>query len=175
MFCLGHYNFKHSLSLPNCLFSVPHQHFCVPCSLIPTFPLIRPALSQMFEHLFLSFCGFSAHQPYVFCLNRMNSQCSLFLWAHYNGFSLLVPFLVPSPPTFFTKAINTTAVQVLWELPNKPGKTEGFRLSYRRVPHGEIQGPIQLPCHVNAHTISHLGEGKWVFDCMNYMKLLMQQ
>ncbi|KTF74529.1 hypothetical protein cypCar_00033809, partial [Cyprinus carpio] len=63
---------------------------------------------------------------------------------------------VPSSPTFFTKAINTTAVQVLWELPNKPGKAEGFRLSYRRVPHGEIQGPIQLPCHVNIHTISHL-------------------
>ncbi|XP_059412389.1 immunoglobulin superfamily DCC subclass member 3-like isoform X2 [Carassius carassius] len=66
---------------------------------------------------------------------------------------------VPSSPTFFTKAINTTAVQVLWELPNKPGKAEGFRLSYRRVPHGEIQGPIQLPCHANIHTISHLDPG----------------
>ncbi|XP_009292645.2 immunoglobulin superfamily DCC subclass member 3 [Danio rerio] len=66
---------------------------------------------------------------------------------------------VPSPPTFFTKAINATAVQVLWELPNKPGKAEGFRLTYRRVPHGEMQGPIQLPCHVNAHIISHLDAG----------------
>ncbi|KAI7798764.1 putative immunoglobulin superfamily DCC subclass member 3-like, partial [Triplophysa rosa] len=66
---------------------------------------------------------------------------------------------VPSPPTFFTKAINTTAVQVLWELPSKPGKTEGFRLTYRRVPIGLMQGPIELPCHVNAHTISHLDRG----------------
>ncbi|KAM6958731.1 immunoglobulin superfamily DCC subclass member 3-like [Aplochiton taeniatus] len=63
---------------------------------------------------------------------------------------------VPAPPTIFTKLVNSTAVQVLWELPSKPGKAEGFRLSYRRVPHGSFQGPIQLPCHINAHTLSPL-------------------
>ncbi|XP_017548383.1 immunoglobulin superfamily DCC subclass member 3 [Pygocentrus nattereri] len=66
---------------------------------------------------------------------------------------------VPTPPAFFTKVVNVTSVQVLWELPNKPGKVEGFRLSYRRVPHGEFQGPIQMSCHTNAHTITHLDPG----------------
>uniref|UniRef100_A0A8C7HR40 Immunoglobulin superfamily DCC subclass member 3 n=1 Tax=Oncorhynchus kisutch TaxID=8019 RepID=A0A8C7HR40_ONCKI len=66
---------------------------------------------------------------------------------------------VPSPPTFFTKVVNSTAVQVLWELPSKPGKAEGFRLTYRRVPHADFQEPVQFPCHVNAHTISRLETG----------------
>ncbi|XP_076013205.1 immunoglobulin superfamily DCC subclass member 3 [Genypterus blacodes] len=66
---------------------------------------------------------------------------------------------VPTPPTFFTKVLNTSAVQVLWELPSKAGKAEGFRLSYRRVPHADYQGPIQLPCDINAHTIANLEVG----------------
>ncbi|XP_029918852.1 immunoglobulin superfamily DCC subclass member 3 [Myripristis murdjan] len=66
---------------------------------------------------------------------------------------------VPTNPTFFTKVMNSSAVQVLWELPSKAGKVEGFRLSYRRVPHADYQGPIQLPCHINAHTIAHLEPG----------------
>ncbi|KAF7645741.1 hypothetical protein LDENG_00199060 [Lucifuga dentata] len=66
---------------------------------------------------------------------------------------------VPTPPTFFTKVVNSSAVQVLWELPDKAGKAEGFRLSYRRVPHADFQGPIQLPPHINAHTIANLETG----------------
>ncbi|KAF1381205.1 hypothetical protein PFLUV_G00151170 [Perca fluviatilis] len=66
---------------------------------------------------------------------------------------------VPTPPTFFTKVINSSTVQVLWELPSKAGKAEGFRLSYRRVPHADFKRPIQLPCHINAHTISKLESG----------------
>ncbi|XP_026156337.1 immunoglobulin superfamily DCC subclass member 3 [Mastacembelus armatus] len=66
---------------------------------------------------------------------------------------------VPTPPTFFTKVVNSSTMQVLWELPSKAGKAEGFRLSYRRVPHSDFQGPIQLPCHVNAHTVSNLEPG----------------
>lgn len=65
---------------------------------------------------------------------------------------------VPAPPTYFTKVLNSSAVQVLWELPTKAGMVEGFRLSYRRVPHAEYQSPIQLPCYVNAHTMSSLGK-----------------
>lgn len=63
----------------------------------------------------------------------------------------------PTPPTFFTKVVNSSSVQVMWELPSKAGKAEGFRLFYRRVPHALFQGPIQLPCLVNAHTIADLG------------------
>ncbi|KAL6099265.1 uncharacterized protein ACO6RY_01117 [Pungitius sinensis] len=66
---------------------------------------------------------------------------------------------VPTPPTFFTKVVNSSAMQVLWELPSKAGKAEGFRLSYRRVPHADFQSPIQLPFHINAHTISKLEPG----------------
>ncbi|XP_058234040.1 immunoglobulin superfamily DCC subclass member 3 [Hemibagrus wyckioides] len=66
---------------------------------------------------------------------------------------------VPSPPAFFTKVVNVTSVQILWELPSKPGKVEGFRLSYRRVPHGDFQGPIQMSCQTNIHTIAHLDAG----------------
>ncbi|XP_029976001.1 immunoglobulin superfamily DCC subclass member 3-like [Salarias fasciatus] len=66
---------------------------------------------------------------------------------------------VPKAPTYFTKVLNSSAVQVLWELPGKPGKAEGFRLSYRRVPQPEYQGPVQLPSHVNAHTLSNLESG----------------
>uniref|UniRef100_A0A4W4H9X2 Immunoglobulin superfamily DCC subclass member 3 n=1 Tax=Electrophorus electricus TaxID=8005 RepID=A0A4W4H9X2_ELEEL len=66
---------------------------------------------------------------------------------------------VPTPPAFFTKVVNMTSVQVLWELPTKPGRVEGFRLSYRRVPHGEFLGPVQMSCHTNVHTVSHLDPG----------------
>uniref|UniRef100_A0A3Q3X134 Immunoglobulin superfamily DCC subclass member 3 n=1 Tax=Mola mola TaxID=94237 RepID=A0A3Q3X134_MOLML len=67
--------------------------------------------------------------------------------------------VVPTPPTFFTKVVNSSSVQVLWELPTKAGKAEGFKLSYRRVPRTVFQGPIQLPCHINAHTITDLEPG----------------
>ncbi|XP_055081451.1 immunoglobulin superfamily DCC subclass member 3 [Periophthalmus magnuspinnatus] len=63
---------------------------------------------------------------------------------------------VPSAPTYFTKVVNSTAVQVLWQLPSKPGKIEGFRLYYRRVPSADFQGPIQTAFHVNAFTITNL-------------------
>lgn len=53
--------------------------------------------------------------------------------------------------------LNSTSVQLVWELPSKAGKAEGFRLAYRRVPHAIFQGPVQLPFHVNTHTITGLG------------------
>lgn len=71
----------------------------------------------------------------------------------------------PAPPTFFTKVVNSSSVQVLWELPSKAGKAEGFRLSYRRVPHALFQGPIQLACLVNAHTITDLGQYSTLLSC----------
>ncbi|XP_048850012.1 immunoglobulin superfamily DCC subclass member 3-like [Brienomyrus brachyistius] len=66
---------------------------------------------------------------------------------------------VPSAPTFFTKVLNSTTVQIFWELPSKPGKVEGFKLSYRKVPQPDFQAPHLLPCHVNTHTLSHLDSG----------------
>ncbi|XP_029360820.1 immunoglobulin superfamily DCC subclass member 3 [Echeneis naucrates] len=63
---------------------------------------------------------------------------------------------VPSSPSFFTKVLNRTAMQVYWELPSKPGKLEGFRLEYRGVSNPDIQGQETFPGHINTHTISHL-------------------
>ncbi|XP_021169262.2 immunoglobulin superfamily DCC subclass member 3 isoform X1 [Fundulus heteroclitus] len=63
---------------------------------------------------------------------------------------------VPSTPSFFTKVLNQTAMQVYWELPAKPGKVEGFRLEYRAVSNPLVQGQEVFPGHINTHTISHL-------------------
>ncbi|KAM3615096.1 uncharacterized protein V6R79_023219 [Siganus canaliculatus] len=63
---------------------------------------------------------------------------------------------VPSSPSFFTKVLNQTAMQVYWELPTKAGMLEGFRLEYRGVSHPDVQGTERFPAHINTHTISHL-------------------
>ncbi|KAF7645014.1 hypothetical protein LDENG_00212070, partial [Lucifuga dentata] len=63
---------------------------------------------------------------------------------------------VPSSPSFFTKVLNQTAMQVYWELPSKPGKVEGFRLDYHGVSNPDIQGQETFPAHINTHTISLL-------------------
>ncbi|KAM3873569.1 immunoglobulin superfamily DCC subclass member 3-like [Diretmus argenteus] len=63
---------------------------------------------------------------------------------------------VPLSPSFFTKVLNQTAMQVYWELPSKPGKVEGFRLVYRGVSHPDFQGQETFPGHINTHTISYL-------------------
>uniref|UniRef100_A0A8D3DPQ2 Uncharacterized protein n=1 Tax=Scophthalmus maximus TaxID=52904 RepID=A0A8D3DPQ2_SCOMX len=63
---------------------------------------------------------------------------------------------VPTSPSFFTKVLNQTAMQVYWELPRRPGALEGFRLEYRGVSHPDIQGQETFPGHINTHTISHL-------------------
>nr|XP_020474375.1 immunoglobulin superfamily DCC subclass member 3-like [Monopterus albus] len=63
---------------------------------------------------------------------------------------------VPSSPSFFTKVLNQTTMQVYWELPSKPGQLEGFKLEYRGVTNPDIQGQDTFPGHINTHTISHL-------------------
>ncbi|XP_064156449.1 immunoglobulin superfamily DCC subclass member 3-like, partial [Anguilla rostrata] len=63
---------------------------------------------------------------------------------------------VPTAPSFFTKVLNSTALQVFWELPSKAGKLVGFKLFHRRVPDPDFQGPYLLPSQINTHTISHL-------------------
>uniref|UniRef100_A0A3B3UQY5 Immunoglobulin superfamily DCC subclass member 3-like n=1 Tax=Poecilia latipinna TaxID=48699 RepID=A0A3B3UQY5_9TELE len=63
---------------------------------------------------------------------------------------------VPSTPSFFTKVLNQTAMQVYWELPSKPGKVEGFRLQYHGVSNPDVQGQEVFPGHINTHTISNL-------------------
>ncbi|XP_029695144.1 immunoglobulin superfamily DCC subclass member 3-like [Takifugu rubripes] len=63
---------------------------------------------------------------------------------------------VPSSPSFFTKVLNQTAMQVYWELPSRPGALEGFRLEYRGVSNPQVHGQETFPAHINTHTISDL-------------------
>ncbi|XP_051577795.1 immunoglobulin superfamily DCC subclass member 3-like [Myxocyprinus asiaticus] len=63
---------------------------------------------------------------------------------------------VPSMPSFFTKVLNSTAMQVFWELPSKPGRVEGFKLSHRMLPQQKFGTEERFPGHINTHTISNL-------------------
>ncbi|XP_065126669.1 immunoglobulin superfamily DCC subclass member 3 [Paramisgurnus dabryanus] len=63
---------------------------------------------------------------------------------------------VPSMPSFFTKVLNSTAMQVFWDLPSKAGRVEGYKLSYRILPQQEFGPEERFPSHINTHTISNL-------------------
>ena len=111
----------------------------------------------------------------VFCLPEVSKHLdvnSLILTLYfYLPLSLsgsLFLLTVPSSPSFFTKVLNKTAMQVFWELPSKPGKVEGFKLAYREVPQPDFQGQEVFPGHINTHTISHLGLSQQLF-CMLFI------
>ncbi|XP_073781730.1 immunoglobulin superfamily DCC subclass member 3 isoform X1 [Danio rerio] len=63
---------------------------------------------------------------------------------------------VPTMPSFFTKVLNSTAMQVFWDLPAKAGRVEGYKLSYRMLPQQEFSHEERFPAHINTHTISNL-------------------
>ncbi|XP_016108692.1 immunoglobulin superfamily DCC subclass member 3-like [Sinocyclocheilus grahami] len=63
---------------------------------------------------------------------------------------------VPTMPSFFTKVLNSTAMQVFWELPAKAGRVEGYKLSHRKLPQQEFRHEERFPAHINTHTISNL-------------------
>lgn len=108
----------------------------------------------------------------LFSFSNLSALCVITLIFHLFIFLFLL-HLVPTPPTYFTKVLNSSAVQVLWELPSKAGKAEGFKLSYRRVPHSVYHGPVQLSCHINAHIISNLGKYLYCSTCSLYKYTLL--
>nr|XP_014346444.1 PREDICTED: immunoglobulin superfamily DCC subclass member 3-like [Latimeria chalumnae] len=63
---------------------------------------------------------------------------------------------VPAAPGFFTKVINATAIHVFWELPQKHGKIEGFKLYHRKLPGTVYEGPRLLPSTANSFVFNHL-------------------
>ncbi|KAI7806106.1 putative immunoglobulin superfamily DCC subclass member 3-like, partial [Triplophysa rosa] len=63
---------------------------------------------------------------------------------------------VPSMPSFFTKVLNSTAMQVFWDLPSKAGRVEGYKLSHRMITQQETTTEERFPSHINTHTISNL-------------------
>ncbi|CAG5856882.1 unnamed protein product [Menidia menidia] len=63
---------------------------------------------------------------------------------------------VPAPPSLFTKVLNSSVVQVMWEPSSKMGQHQGFRLYYRRAHAPVFVGPIVFPRNVTQHNITQL-------------------
>ncbi|KAM9765371.1 immunoglobulin superfamily DCC subclass member 3 [Menidia menidia] len=63
---------------------------------------------------------------------------------------------VPAPPSLFTKVLNSSVVQVMWEPSSKMGQHQGFRLYYRRAHAPLFVGPIVFPRNVTQHNITQL-------------------
>ncbi|CAM5132512.1 unnamed protein product [Natator depressus] len=63
---------------------------------------------------------------------------------------------IPAAPSFFTKVLNTSAVQVFWALPPQPGRIEGFKLFLRKLPSPHFEGPQLLASTANSYVYSNL-------------------
>ncbi|XP_068425810.1 immunoglobulin superfamily DCC subclass member 3-like, partial [Clinocottus analis] len=112
---------------------------------------LQEAVSKTtFSHEFINLEAATTYSIYLKAYSALGgSQQSTTITATTHGG-------VPSSPSFFTKVLNQTAMQVYWEIPSKPGKLEGFRLDYHRVSNPEVHGQETFPGHINTHTISHL-------------------
>ncbi|XP_043391504.1 immunoglobulin superfamily DCC subclass member 3 [Chelonia mydas] len=63
---------------------------------------------------------------------------------------------IPAAPSFFTKVLNTSTVQVFWVLPPQPGRIEGFKLFHRKLPSPHFEGPQLLASTANSYVYSNL-------------------
>ncbi|XP_061831377.1 immunoglobulin superfamily DCC subclass member 3-like [Nerophis lumbriciformis] len=63
---------------------------------------------------------------------------------------------VPAPPSLFTKVVNSSVVQAMWEASTKMGQHQGFRLYYRRAHTAVFTGPIVLPRNASQYNITQL-------------------
>ncbi|XP_028979978.2 immunoglobulin superfamily DCC subclass member 3 isoform X2 [Esox lucius] len=63
---------------------------------------------------------------------------------------------VPSPPSLFTKLVNSSVVQVVWEPSSKMGQNQGFRLYYRRAHAPLFTGPLTFHRNVTQYNITQL-------------------
>ncbi|XP_044033049.1 immunoglobulin superfamily DCC subclass member 3 isoform X3 [Siniperca chuatsi] len=63
---------------------------------------------------------------------------------------------VPAPPSLYTKVVNSSVVQAMWEPSPKMGQHQGFRLFYRRAHTPLFTGPITFPRNSTQHNITQL-------------------
>uniref|UniRef100_A0A8C6P2V4 Immunoglobulin superfamily DCC subclass member 3 n=1 Tax=Nothobranchius furzeri TaxID=105023 RepID=A0A8C6P2V4_NOTFU len=63
---------------------------------------------------------------------------------------------VPAPPSLFTKVLNSSVVQVMWESSPKMGQHQGFRLYYRSAQAPAFAGPTTFPRNVTQWNITQL-------------------
>ncbi|XP_059837137.1 immunoglobulin superfamily DCC subclass member 3 [Hypanus sabinus] len=57
---------------------------------------------------------------------------------------------------FFAQVLNSTAVQVFWEPPHRPGLVQGYKLFHRQLPSPRVQGPVLLPSSATTYIFPHL-------------------
>ncbi|KAM7424236.1 hypothetical protein PAMA_000533 [Pampus argenteus] len=63
---------------------------------------------------------------------------------------------VPAPPSLYTKVVNSSVVQAMWEASSKMGQHQGFRLYYRRAHTLPFTGPIIFPRNISQYNITQL-------------------
>ncbi|XP_071381835.1 immunoglobulin superfamily DCC subclass member 3 [Centroberyx affinis] len=63
---------------------------------------------------------------------------------------------VPAPPSLFTKVVNSSVVQAVWEPSTKMGQHQGFRLYFRRAHTPLFTGPITFPRNATHYNITQL-------------------
>ncbi|KAL1007176.1 hypothetical protein UPYG_G00083040 [Umbra pygmaea] len=63
---------------------------------------------------------------------------------------------VPAPPSLFTKLVNSSVVQAVWEPSSKMGQNQGFKLYYRRVHAPIFTGPLIFNRNVTCYNITEL-------------------
>uniref|UniRef100_A0A3P9QHQ7 Immunoglobulin superfamily, DCC subclass, member 3 n=1 Tax=Poecilia reticulata TaxID=8081 RepID=A0A3P9QHQ7_POERE len=63
---------------------------------------------------------------------------------------------VPAPPSLFTKVLNSSVVQVMWDSSSKMGPHQGFRLYYRRAHTPLFVGPIHFLRNITQYNITQL-------------------
>ncbi|KAI4872662.1 hypothetical protein NFI96_026541 [Prochilodus magdalenae] len=63
---------------------------------------------------------------------------------------------VPAPPSLYTKVVNSTVVQAVWEPSAKMGHHDGFKLFYRKAHAPLFTGPLTFSRNVSQYNISQL-------------------
>ncbi|XP_072404924.1 immunoglobulin superfamily DCC subclass member 3-like isoform X1 [Chiloscyllium punctatum] len=63
---------------------------------------------------------------------------------------------VPDALIFFTRVLNSSAVQLFWELSHSRDLIDGYKVYYRNVQSSQLLGPTLLSSSATSFTITHL-------------------
>ncbi|CAM5175133.1 unnamed protein product [Eretmochelys imbricata] len=112
---------------------------------------LQEAVSKTtFQHLFT---GLAPATPY---------RLRLRAWSPLGASQASEPILattmgsIPAAPSFFTKVLNASVVQVFRALPPQPGRIEGFTLFHRKLPSPHFEGPQLLASTANSYVYNNL-------------------
>ncbi|XP_067832113.1 immunoglobulin superfamily DCC subclass member 3-like [Heptranchias perlo] len=103
-----------------------------------------------FQHIFTNLDPSTAYSMYIKAYSPLGaSPQSQLITATTAG-------EVPEPLIFFTRVLNSTAVQAFWEMPPGRGLIGGYKLYHRKVPSSGLVGPRVLPSSATSFTITLL-------------------